>query len=203
MIRPIRAATRVAAAVASGNAADIAVTRRRDEIGGLLTSLATMQANLRSREAQALDLLQDKDRTAKALGLINLQFDTALNNMSVGLLMCDGTLRIAVVNHRFCAIFGLDFASIPPGSSYRDLLALSVSAGNYPGRTVDEILAARTPLFEARQARRRNQDNCQAPGALPYRTNRCQTVVGSRLMKTSPSAASRTSKSSSLHAMMR
>jgi diguanylate cyclase (GGDEF)-like protein len=151
MIRPIRAATRVAAAVASGNAADIAVTRRRDEIGGLLTSLATMQANLRSRDAQALDLLQDKDRTAKALGLINLRFDTALNNMPVGLLMCDGTLRIAVVNHRFCAIFGLDFDSIPPGSSYRDLLALSVSAGNYPGRTVDEILAALTPLFEARQ----------------------------------------------------
>ena len=151
MIRPIRSATRVAAAVASGNAADIAVTRRRDEIGGLLTSLATMQANLRSREAQALDLLQDKDRTAKALGLINLRFDTALNNMSVGLLMCDSTLRIAVVNHRFCAMFGLDFDSIPPGSSYRDLVALSVSAGNYPGCTVDEVLAARTPVFEARR----------------------------------------------------
>ncbi len=151
MIRPIRSATRVAAAVASGNAADIAVTRRRDEIGGLLTSLATMQANLRSREGQARDLLEDKDRTAKALGLINLRFDTALNNMSVGLLMCDSTLRVAVVNHRFCAMFGLDFDSIPPGSSYRDLVALSVSAGNHPGCTVDEVLTARTPVFETRR----------------------------------------------------
>ncbi len=152
MIRPIRAATRVAAAVASGKAADVGVTTRRDEIGGLLTSLATMQANLRSREAQTLDLLQDKDRTAKALGLINLQFDTALNNMSVGLLMCDSTLRIAVVNHRFCTMLGLDFASIPPGTPYRDLITLSVLAGNYPGCTVDDVLAARIPVFEARQA---------------------------------------------------
>jgi diguanylate cyclase (GGDEF)-like protein len=95
--------------------------------------------------------LEDKDRTAKALGLINLRFDTALNNMSVGLLMCDSTLRIAVVNHRFCAMLGLDFDSIPPGTSYRDLIALSVAAGNYPGCTVDEVLAARTPVFEARQ----------------------------------------------------
>ena len=202
MIRPIRAATRVAAAVAAGNAADIRVTRRRDEIGGLLTSLATMQANLRTREAQALDLLHDKDRTAKALGLINLQFDTALNNMPVGLLMCDSTLRIAVVNHRLCAMFGLDFDSIPPGTSYRDLVALSVSVGNHPGCTVDEVLAARTPVFERRHPPPQS-GRLPAAGALPYRTNRCRTVVGSLLMKTSPSAASRTSKSSSLRAMTR
>jgi len=151
MIRPIRSATRVAAAVASGNAAEITITRRRDEIGGLLTSLARMQANLRNRDAQARDLLEEKDQTAKALGLINLRFDTALNNMSVGLLMCDSTLRIAVVNHRFCTMFGVDFHSVPPGTPYRDLLALSVAAGNHPDCTLDEVLAAHIPVFETRQ----------------------------------------------------
>ncbi len=100
-----------------------------------------MQSSLRNRAAQALALLADKDRDAAALRQINLRFDTALNNMTHGLLMCDAAARVIVVNRRFCEIFQIPTDCIDRYLGYRDLLALSVAAGNHPGRTIDDLLA--------------------------------------------------------------
>ena len=112
LIRPIRAATRIAEAVAAGNNIDVAVTTRRDEIGRLLNCLAAMQVNLRDRAALATALLREKDASrGKRCGQTDLRFDTALNNMSHGLLMCDPDSRIVVVNRQFCEIA----ASTPKG----------------------------------------------------------------------------------------
>jgi diguanylate cyclase (GGDEF)-like protein len=151
LIRPIRAATRIAEDVASGNQSDVAATSRRDELGRLLTALATMQASLRSRYAQTLALIQDKDQAAEALRQTNMRFDTALNNMSQGLVMWDADGRVAVANRRFCDIYGIAPECIGPKSTYREVLTLSVAAGNHPGRTVDDIVAERAPVFESRQ----------------------------------------------------
>ena len=101
--------------------ADVAATARRDEIGRLLTSLATMQTSLRSRAAQAGLAAKRRTATAEALRQTNLRFDTALNNMSHGLMMCDADGRIVVVNRRFCELYGIDPARIAPGAAYRDL----------------------------------------------------------------------------------
>jgi diguanylate cyclase (GGDEF)-like protein len=151
VIRPIRAATRIAEAVAAGQTVPLAATRRRDEIGRLLTSLATMQASLRSREARAEALMREKDRAAETLRQTNLRFETALNNMSHGLLMCDADARVVVFNRQFCALYGIAADALEHGASYRDLVALSVAAGNHPGRTVDEALADRAPILQSRE----------------------------------------------------
>lgn len=151
LIRPIRAATRIAEAVAAGNNVDVAVTTRRDEIGRLLNCLAAMQVNLRDRAALATVLLREKEQAAEILGQINLRFDAALNNMSHGLLMCDRESRIVVINRQFCEIAGVDRAGILPNASYRDVLALSVAAGNHPGRTFDEVWAEQSGIFQSRR----------------------------------------------------
>ena len=60
--RPIRAATAIAERVARGNFSDAIVSKRRDELGRLLWSLAQMQASLRAKaEAERL-ASQAKDR---------------------------------------------------------------------------------------------------------------------------------------------
>jgi diguanylate cyclase (GGDEF)-like protein len=140
LIRPIGAATHVAEAVAAGNIATVIATTRRDEIGRLLSSLATMQANLRDRDERARILLRERELAAETLGRINFRFDTALNNMAHGLMMCDGGGRVVVINRRFCDIYGMDPGSLSADTTYSDVLALSVAAGNYAGRTVGDLL---------------------------------------------------------------
>src|SRR5580658_5774718 len=149
LIRPIRAATRIAEAVAAGNHVDVIATTRRDEIGRLMTSLATMQINLRDREMLASALLRDKEATAETLQQVNLHFHAALNNMSQGLIMCDGNARVVIVNRQCCDIFGMDPERIVPGTAFRDVLALSAAAGNHPGRDVDDVYAEQERIFRS------------------------------------------------------
>jgi diguanylate cyclase (GGDEF)-like protein len=111
-----------------------------------------MQENLRNRAAQSAALLREKVQDAAALRQINMRFDAALNNIPFGLLMSGPDSRIAIFNRRFCDIYGLDATSIEPGCSFRDLLALSVAAGNHPGSTVDEALAAQAKLLKPRES---------------------------------------------------
>jgi diguanylate cyclase (GGDEF)-like protein len=151
LIRPIRAATRFAEDIAAGNDAGVLSTTRHDEIGRLFGCLATMQANLRGRAAQALAFLREQEQAARMLRQINLRFETALNNMSHGLLMCDADACVAVVNRRFCEIYAIDRDQVVQGLHYRDLLGFSVAAGNHPGETADEMVAENLPILRARQ----------------------------------------------------
>jgi diguanylate cyclase (GGDEF)-like protein len=151
VLGPIRTATEFAEDIAAGNVATMLSTNRRDEIGRLLQCLAAMQTNLQARAAQAQAFLRDQEQAAGTLRQINLRFDTALNNMSHGLLMYDAGATVTVVNRRFCEIYRLDRDLIVPGLSYRELLALSIAAGNHPDRTVDELMAEDTPILRPRR----------------------------------------------------
>jgi diguanylate cyclase (GGDEF)-like protein len=151
LIRPIRDATRIAEDVATGRFATINVSGRRDEIGRLMNALVTMQANLLSRQQQTQTLLEEKDSAADALRHINLRFDSALNNMSHGLLMCGADMRVVVINRQFCEIYNIDPAAIGAGHAFGDLLALSIAAGNHPGRTMDDVIAEYVPTFRGNE----------------------------------------------------
>jgi diguanylate cyclase (GGDEF)-like protein len=52
----------------------------------------------------------------------NMRFDTALNNMSQGLLMFDSAERIVVCNDRYIEMYGLSHEIVKPGCSLRQLL---------------------------------------------------------------------------------
>jgi len=63
MSKPISASMRIAERVAAGNFTDQIDTRRRDELGRLLKSLAVMQASLKARADEELMLKSSKDQT--------------------------------------------------------------------------------------------------------------------------------------------
>jgi diguanylate cyclase (GGDEF)-like protein len=72
---------------------------------------------------------------------INLRLDAALDNMSQGLCLYDAEDRLQVVNRRFYEIFGLRRENVRPGQTYKDILKLSIAAGNHPGKTVVDLVA--------------------------------------------------------------
>ena len=56
-----------------------------------------------------------------------------------------------IFNQQFCNIIGVSPADIRPGLSMRDILEVSVAAGNYPGQDLDDIVAERQAFID-RQA---------------------------------------------------
>ncbi len=82
----------------------------------------------------------------------NLRLDAALDNMSQGLCFFDHENRLQVVNRRYCEIFNLSPQLIRPGISYNDMLMLSVAAGNYGGRTLDQIVEDRESHLRSGEA---------------------------------------------------
>ena len=68
--------------------------------------------------------------------------DAALGNIAQGLCLYDAESRLQVVNARFCEIFRLPPGQVRPGLHLRDVLSMSVEAGNHVDRNVAELLEA-------------------------------------------------------------
>ena len=81
-----------------------------------------------------------KEQEAR-LTATNLRLDAALDNMSQGLCLYDADNRLKVVNRRFFEIFGLSPDGVSPGLTFREILELSVMAGNHVGKSAPELIA--------------------------------------------------------------
>lgn len=84
----------------------------------------------------------ERRRAAAKLRTTNQRFDTALNNMSQGLCLFDEAGRLAVVNHRFCEIYGFLPDQVAVGCGFADLLHLMGDAGHLSPGASPEALAA-------------------------------------------------------------
>jgi len=62
----------------------------------------------------------------------NLQWNTALNNMSQGLCMFDATQRLIVCNKRYADLYGVNNEQTKPGTTLRAILEHRVASGNAP-----------------------------------------------------------------------
>jgi diguanylate cyclase (GGDEF)-like protein/PAS domain S-box-containing protein len=100
------------------------------------------------------DISMLKDQEAK-LKSANLLLDAALGNMCQGLCLYDAEYRLKVVNRRFCEIFRLPPELVKPGLFFREVLELSVAAGNHFGKTAADLLAEELPLINQRTANTR------------------------------------------------
>ena len=87
-----------------------------------------------------ITVLKDQEETLKG---INMRLDAALDNMSQGLCLYDAHDRLQVVNRRFCEIFGLAGEKVQSGLTYKEILELSIAAGNHPGKSAADLLAVR------------------------------------------------------------
>jgi diguanylate cyclase (GGDEF)-like protein len=61
------------------------------------------------------------------------RLDTAINNMSQGLLLYDSSERLVVCNQRYIAMYALSPDIVKPGLSFRDLLLYRKKIGSFKG----------------------------------------------------------------------
>jgi diguanylate cyclase (GGDEF)-like protein len=61
------------------------------------------------------------------------RLDTAINNMTQGLLLYDSAERLVVCNQRYIAMYGLSSDVVKPGLSFRDLVAYRKQTGTFKG----------------------------------------------------------------------
>jgi diguanylate cyclase (GGDEF)-like protein len=109
--------------------------------------LSQMAEALQAFKANTIATIRHKEE----LHRINRHFDIALRNMSHGLCMYDAADRLIIANPRFHEIYGMDPERIRIGDSFFDILEYSVSLGNYPGRSPEDVHAERHAFITKRE----------------------------------------------------
>jgi len=85
--------------------------------------------------------LSQQHRTSQQrLTLEKLRLDTAVNNMTQGLLLFDSSQRLIICNERYIEMYGLSADIIKPGCSFRDVIAHRKQTGSFTG-DIDQYLA--------------------------------------------------------------
>ena len=80
----------------------------------------------------------------ESLRVRNLQFDTAINNMSQGLCFFDAGHRLIVCNDRYVDMYDLPRDHVGPGTALAEIVDMRFEAGSFPAMTRDEYLHWRT-----------------------------------------------------------
>ena len=67
------------------------------------------------------------------LTLEKQRLDTAVNNMTQGLLLFDSSQRLVIFNQRYIEMYGLSADAIKPGCSFREVVAHRAQTGSFTG----------------------------------------------------------------------
>jgi diguanylate cyclase (GGDEF)-like protein len=78
-------------------------------------------------------LSQQHRLSQQRLTLEKLRLDTAVNNMTQGLLLFDSSQRLVVCNQRYIEMYGLSAAVVKPGCSFREIIAHRKVTGSLLG----------------------------------------------------------------------
>jgi diguanylate cyclase (GGDEF)-like protein len=117
----------------------ISVSRHQMANGGRLVTHEdiTERQKLSSKLAEQNELLKSREQELQAhekrLRAQNLQLDAALNNMSQGLCMMDGDLRLVICNRRYAEMYGLPPELMKPGTPMSEILEERITRGLYTG----------------------------------------------------------------------
>src|SRR3974390_1885243 len=68
------------------------------------------------------------------------RLDTAINNMTQGLLLYDSSERLVVCNERYISMYGLSNDFVKPGLAFRDLVAHRKQTGSFKGNVEAFVL---------------------------------------------------------------
>jgi diguanylate cyclase (GGDEF)-like protein len=78
-------------------------------------------------------LMQQHRAQQQRLTLEKLRLDTAVNNMTQGLLLFDAKQRLVICNKRYIEMYGLSADVITPGCSFHDVIAHRHATGSFRG----------------------------------------------------------------------
>jgi diguanylate cyclase (GGDEF)-like protein/PAS domain S-box-containing protein len=84
-------------------------------------------------------LSQQHRASRQRLTLEKQRLDTAVNNMTQGLLLFDSSQRLVICNHRYIEMYGLSAEIIKPGCSFREVIAHRKQTGSFTGN-VDQYV---------------------------------------------------------------
>ena len=85
-------------------------------------------------------LSRQHQNAERRLALEKERLDTAVNNMTQGLLLYDANARIVLCNRRYLEMYNLSPDVAKPGCHFRDLIAYRKATGSFGGN-VDEFVA--------------------------------------------------------------
>ena len=139
-------------------------------------ALTDITLSARNIIVQALVSTRENAALVKRYAAQAALFDSALNNMSHGLCMFDHNRRLVVSNERFAELSGLPQSAIRTGIGLRELLRLSVEAGNHHGRRARRLL---NELDQGLQSVLRNRLWCASDGKTLALTRRFMADGGS------------------------
>ncbi len=106
--------------------------------GGLATHEdITEREEISARLQQQYELGREQEEN---LRVRNLQFDTAINNMSQGLCFFDADQRLIVCNERYIEMYDLPPGRVGPGTPLSEVVDLRFEAGSFPAMTRDQYL---------------------------------------------------------------
>jgi diguanylate cyclase (GGDEF)-like protein len=78
-------------------------------------------------------LSRQHQATQRHLTLEKQRLDTAVNNMTQGLLLFDSSQRVVVCNQRYIEMYGLSPSVIKPGCAFRDVILHRKQTGSFNG----------------------------------------------------------------------
>lgn len=115
IIQPIQSITNLMQEVSSGKL-DVKIVdlNRQDEIGKMVRAVATFRKTIERDNAQ----LKDRE---EELRIRNVHFNSALENMTQGLVMFDSDARLVLFNQRYSEMYEILSDHIKPGCSSSEL----------------------------------------------------------------------------------
>jgi diguanylate cyclase (GGDEF)-like protein len=112
--------------------------------GGMATHEdITGREEISARLKMQLELGQEQEEN---LRIRNLQFDTAINNMSQGLCFFDAAHRLIVCNHRYVEMYDLPPDRVGPGTPLAEIVDMRFEAGSFPAMSREEYLHWRSKV---------------------------------------------------------
>jgi diguanylate cyclase (GGDEF)-like protein len=112
--------------------------RRTDRSMSLMIEeIDAINRNLEQLVAKRTSELRAREQDLQAQ---NMRFDTAMSNMTQGLLLFDSSQQLVVCNQRYLEMYGLSAEIVKPGCTFREVIAHRKATGSFTG-DVDEFCA--------------------------------------------------------------
>ncbi len=129
-----RALERFPMVVVASTTAEAALADWREQIALLVAvSIASVLAIAALLFLVVRKLSHQHRQQQRRLGLEKQRLDTAVNNMTQGLLLFDSSQRLVVCNERYIEMYGLSSAVVRPGCSFREVIAHRKATGSFVG----------------------------------------------------------------------
>ncbi len=139
-----RALTNFPIVIVASTTAAAALADWREQIAILIAIAALAVLAIAALLFLVVRKLSQQHRASKRqLSLEKQRLDTAVNNMTQGLLLFDANQKLVICNRRYIEMYGLSADIVKPGCSFREVIAHRRETGTFVGdidRYIDAVL---------------------------------------------------------------